>query len=101
VSQLCDIVLYGGTEQVYDTSASSPSFAALISVINDYLVRNGGSTLGFINPLLYGNGRAALWDVTSGWNPGCNYDGFNAVEGWDPTTGLGTLDFAKLRSIVG
>lgn len=101
VSQLYDIVLNGGTEQVYGTSASSPSFAAFISVINDYLLNNGGNTLGFINPLLYGDGREALWDVTSGWNPGCNYNGFPATEGWDPTTGLGTLNFAKLRSIVG
>jgi tripeptidyl-peptidase-1 len=100
VSQLYDIILNGGTEQVYGTSASSPSFAALISVINDYLLSNGGSTLGFINPLLYGDGRAALWDVTQGYNPGCDSDGFPAAEGWDPTTGLGTLNFAKLRSIV-
>lgn len=101
VSQLYDIVLNGRTEQVYGTSASSPSFAAFVSLINDYLLSNGGSTLGFINPLLYGDGRAALWDVTSGWNPGCDSNGFPAAKGWDATTGLGTLNFAKLRSIVG
>ena len=101
VSQLYDIVLNGGTEQVYGTSASSPSFAAFISVINDYLLSNGGSTLGFINPLLYGKGRPALRDVTEGSNPGCDSNGFPAAQGWDPTTGLGTLNFAKLRSIVG
>ncbi|KAH9031142.1 hypothetical protein EDB85DRAFT_1942122 [Lactarius pseudohatsudake] len=38
-----------------------------------------------------------LASITSGSNPGCNTDGFSAVAGWDPVTGLGTLDFENWR----
>lgn len=34
--------------------------------------------------------------ITTGSNPGCNTDGFSAVKGWDPVTGLGTPKFSKL-----
>ncbi|KAF8265095.1 peptidase S8/S53 domain-containing protein [Lactarius quietus] len=39
-------------------------------------------------------------DITSGSNPGCGTEGFSAVPGWDPVTGLGTLDFRNLLSIL-
>jgi tripeptidyl-peptidase-1 len=39
-------------------------------------------------------------DITEGVNPGCGTDGFPAVEGWDPITGLGTPKFAKLRDLL-
>ncbi|KAH9035171.1 subtilisin-like protein [Lactarius deliciosus] len=41
-----------------------------------------------------------LNDITSGSNPGCNTDGFSAVPGWDPVTGLGSLDFERLVTIL-
>lgn len=44
----------------------------------------------------------ALHDITNGSNPGCFTDGFQAVEGWDPVTGLGTPDYpALLRLFMG
>ncbi|KAI9451126.1 subtilisin-like protein [Lactarius psammicola] len=52
-----------------------------------------GAHSGFLNPWLYSNGRAGINDITSGSNPGCGTDGFSAVTGWDPVTGLGTPDF--------
>ena len=39
-------------------------------------------------------------DVTNGTNPACSTQGFNAAPGWDPVTGLGTPNFAKLRDTV-
>ena len=36
-----------------------------------------------------------------GSNPGCDTNGFNATKGWDPVTGLGTPNFAKLLTAVG
>ncbi|KAF7295207.1 Family S53 protease-like protein [Mycena indigotica] len=57
---------------VSGTSASSPVFASVISLLNDELISAGKSPLGFLNPLLYSPaGRAALNDVKEGKNPGC------------------------------
>ncbi|KAJ7930918.1 family S53 protease [Mycena leptocephala] len=79
------------------TSASTPVFASIISLINDRLIEAGKSPLGFLNPFLYSAaGRAALNDITQGSNPGCNTTGFAARAGWDPVTGLGTPNFPKL-----
>ncbi|KAH9167586.1 subtilisin-like protein [Lactarius sanguifluus] len=74
--------------------------AGIISLLNDYLISKGSSPLGFLNPWLYGTGLPGLNDIVSGSNPGCNTDGFPAVAGWFPVTGLGTLDFTKLEEII-
>ncbi|KAI0776517.1 family S53 protease [Trametes elegans] len=95
------IVYQGRARHVSGTSASAPVFAAVVALLNDRLVRAGRSPLGFLNPFLYGHGRAAFNDVTEGNNPGCGTDGFPAKEGWDPITGLGTPDFNKLLKAVG
>lgn len=96
-------IVYKGEDYVAQgTSASAPIFAALITQINDYRLANGKSPLGFINKRLYTdkNVRAAFRDVTSGNNPNCGTDGFNATKGWDPVTGLGSIDFAVLREAL-
>ncbi|KAH9074754.1 subtilisin-like protein [Lactarius deliciosus] len=85
---------------VSGTSGSVPTVAGIISLLNDYLISKGSQPLGFLNPWLYGTGLPGLNDIKSGSNPGCNTDGFPAVAGWDPVTGLGTLDFAKLEEII-
>jgi tripeptidyl-peptidase-1 len=54
--------------------------------------------VGFLNPVLYANPNA-LNDITSGNNPGCGTQGFSAVNGWDPITGLGTPNFQKLVDV--
>ncbi|KAH9083706.1 subtilisin-like protein [Lactarius deliciosus] len=90
---------------VEGTSCSTPLIinaqivAGIISLLNDYLITNGRPPLGFLNIRLYNDGFAGLNDITSGSNPGCGTDGFSAVPGWDPVTGLGTPDFQKLQSI--
>ncbi|KAH9025392.1 subtilisin-like protein [Lactarius pseudohatsudake] len=81
------------------TSFSTPTVAGIISLLNDYLITNGRPPLGFLNIRLYHDGFAGLNDITSGSNPGCGTDGFSAVPGWDPVTGLGTPDFEKLQNI--
>ncbi|KAF8827152.1 hypothetical protein HHX47_DHR5000615 [Lentinula edodes] len=80
------------------TSASSPTFAGIVALLNDARLHAGLPPLGFLNPLLYKRGAEALNDVTVGNNPGCGTNGFNATEGWDP--GLGTPNFEKLEKIV-
>ncbi|KAH9031385.1 subtilisin-like protein [Lactarius deliciosus] len=85
---------------VSGTSASTPTAAGIISLLNDYRISHGRPPLGFLNVLLYGTCLEGLNDITSGSNPGCNTDGFSAVPGWDPVTGLGSLDFERLVAIL-
>ncbi|TBU25604.1 subtilisin-like protein [Dichomitus squalens] len=84
------------------TSASSPTFASIVALINDRLLASGKSPLGFLNPMLYSKGVAAFNDVTKGDNGDarCDAAGFNADTGWDAVTGLGTPDYDKLLDVV-
>ncbi|KAI0631110.1 subtilisin-like protein [Trametes polyzona] len=95
------IEIDGKAQGVSGTSASSPTFASVIALLNDELLNQGKSPLGFLNPLIYSSGSAAAFnDITAGSNPGCGTDGFPALEGWDPVTGFGTPDFNKLLTLV-
>ncbi|KAH9003761.1 subtilisin-like protein [Lactarius hatsudake] len=85
---------------VEGTSCSTPIVAGIISLLNDYRISQDRYPLGFLNPWLYGIARAGLNDITSGSNPGCNTDGFPAVVGWDPVTGLGSPDFEHLQHLL-
>lgn len=82
---------------VSGTSASSPTFAGIIALINDARVTAGKSPMGFLNPFIYKN-PSIFNDVTIGHNPGCGTDGFFATKGWDPVTGYGTPNFSKMLS---
>jgi tripeptidyl-peptidase-1 len=81
------------------TSASAPTFAAAVALLNNDLMLKGKPPLGFLNPFLYGVGRTGLRDITVGRNPGCGTDGFGTAVGWDPVTGLGTPDYGALREL--
>ncbi|KAI0642667.1 family S53 protease [Trametes meyenii] len=95
------VVDIGGQGQgVSGTSASSPTFASIVALLNDQLLNAGKSPLGFLNPLIYSSGASAFNDITKGSNPGCGTQGFPALEGWDPVTGFGTPDFNKLLTLV-
>ena len=56
--------------------------------------------MGFLNPWLYSQGYQGLNDIVGGNNPGCNTQGFQAVKGWDPVTGLGTPNFGLLKDLA-
>ncbi|TDL24009.1 subtilisin-like protein [Rickenella mellea] len=94
------VVVGGRTTSVGGTSASTPTFAGVVALLNDFRISSGKAPLGFLNPLLYSSAIAGLNDITSGSNPGCGTVGFTAGVGWDPVTGLGTPDFGKLQAIV-
>merc|ERR1711948_139523 len=97
------VVGSGQTEAVGGTSASTPTWGGIISLLNEEcLSASGGSkTLGFINPLLYKNADA-FNDITKGSNAiGENaQSGWKATAGWDAVTGLGTPKFSSLQSVV-
>ncbi|MCJ1325415.1 hypothetical protein MMC10_002078 [Thelotrema lepadinum] len=80
------------------TSASTPVFATVIHRINNERMAAGKGPVGFINPVLYANPQV-LNDVVEGRNVGCESDGFEAVSGWDPVTGLGTPNFERMRAL--
>jgi uncharacterized protein (TIGR03437 family) len=102
------ITYSGGTFVVSGTSASAPSFAGMIALLNQYQVANGfqkAAGLGNINPQLYRLAQdmpGAFHDVTAGDNivpcvlgsPDCatgSY-GYRADIGYDLATGLGSVD---------
>ncbi|KAK5119745.1 hypothetical protein LTR85_007321 [Meristemomyces frigidus] len=92
-----DAIVWGGNiTTVGGTSASSPTFAAVITLVNDALLAAGRKPLGFLNPWIYGGAYKALTDITSGSSIGCNTSGFPAQAGWDAVTGFGTPVFDKL-----
>lgn len=87
------------------TSASAPVFAALVTLANGARLSQGKSALGFMNNILYqmaSTTPSAFHDITSGENncaagdvgtaTCCQY-GFYAAPGWDPLTGLGSINF--------
>ncbi|RJE24912.1 Tripeptidyl-peptidase [Aspergillus sclerotialis] len=96
----------GEMKQVSGTSASVPTFAAVIALLNDARLREGLPPLGFLNPLLYSQGSGGLNDIVHGGSTGCQNQeimpppGWNATGGWDPVTGLGTPDFGRLKRLV-
>lgn len=86
---------------VAGTSASTPAVSGILALVNDALLAAGQSTLGFLNPWLYGYGYNALNDVTTGSNYGCDTTGFPAIEGWDAATGWGTPNFKQMLALRG
>ena len=72
----------------------------MVSLLNDARIAAGLPSLGFLNPWLYAKGFKGLNDIVAGKNPGCGTNGFEAVKGWDPITGLGTPNFGLLKDLV-
>ena len=76
----------------------TPIFAAIVNRINEERLTIGKGPVGFISPVLYAN-PGVLNDIKNGSNPGCGTNGFDAVEGWDPLTGLGTPNYIKMLEL--
>jgi tripeptidyl-peptidase-1 len=67
----------GNPALISGTSASAPTFAAIVALLNDASLAAGKPPLGFLNPMLYSIGAAGMNDVTVGNAPGCGTRGFN------------------------
>ena len=81
------------------TSFATPRWAAWLALVNQQAVANGQpSGLGFINPTLYTIGQSSsynddFYDITSGNNDTQGQAKFyNAVTGYDLTTGWGSMN---------
>ncbi|CCE31770.1 related to Tripeptidyl-peptidase I precursor [Claviceps purpurea 20.1] len=101
-----EIGLLGGT------SMSAPIVAGIFNRINDERMKLGKGPLGFVNPALYKAYDSKLDDplfndVVKGdqrlggpydlrYPSICGNNGFSAVEGWDPVTGLGTPKYPEM-----
>ncbi|KAG9941557.1 subtilisin-like protein, partial [Aureobasidium melanogenum] len=92
------IAIDGAFGLVYGTSASSPTFGSILTIINERRLQLGKSSIGFINPTLYAHPEV-LNDITQGGNQGCGTPGFSASKGWDPVTGLGTPNSIKMMAL--
>ena len=90
------------------TSASCPVMAAFVSLVNAERVSRGMAKMGWINPFLYQYSSQFAKDITTGYNKCsalfrengvrtsiCCKEGFNATIGWDPVTGLGSVNYEK------
>ncbi|KAI4128849.1 MAG: hypothetical protein LQ347_004015 [Umbilicaria vellea] len=95
------LTVWNGTIVTLDgTSASTPTAAAVLSLVNDALLARGRAPLGWLNPWLYAGGYKAFTDVTMGSAIGCGVAGFPAAVGWDAVTGWGTPYFPKLERLA-
>lgn len=98
----------GGDQLVGGTSMSTPIIAAIVGLLQaDYMAINN-KPLGFLNQLLYQSVAAdpsLMTDITIGDN--CQttkcagtQDGFSATKGWDPVTGLGSVNVPAWRKFI-
>lgn len=94
------VVVDNVVQVVNGTRCAVSTMAGIVSLLNDFLISNGKDPLGFLNPWLYGHGLAGLDDIIYGYNPGCGTNGFFAANGWDPVTGLGTIDFFEMQHVI-
>jgi kumamolisin len=95
-------VRIGGIDTVIGgTSAVAPLWAGLIALLNEKL----GTSMGFLNPLLYervAGTPGALRNVTRGHNDLTGRVGaYRASGGWNACTGWGTPDGMRLANALG
>jgi kumamolisin len=89
-----EVVVDGTNTTIGGTSAVAPLWAGLIARINQHM----GKPVGFLNPLLYAQvaSGGGFHPITQGTN-----GAFKAGPGWNPCTGLGSPNGAKILSLLG
>ena len=98
VSTNFQVYYQGKIIPVAGTSAATPTFAAMVTILNDHRIAANLPTMGFINPFLYTAYAASadsFTDITSGDQQmtGCCGTSFAAIHGYDAVTGLGSPMF--------
>jgi len=90
---------------VAGTSAATPTFAALVTMMDIARAAKGMSPMGWINPFLYASyakDSTAYTDIVSGDTQmsGCCSTQFAAIPGYDAVTGLGSPLYDKLLHLA-
>jgi subtilase family serine protease len=85
---------YGGT------SFAAPMWAAYIALVNQQLVAQGKSTIGFIDPTIYAQNVTSVYDtdfhdITSGKS-----GSYSAVTGYDLVTGWGSPNAGLIAALA-
>jgi len=103
------LIIDGGAVSVTaGTSASTPIFAGIVSLLNDARLNAGKKPLGFLNQVLYQmqtSAPSAFHDITQGsssWSRSsvsCKY-GYGCSTGWDPASGLGSIDYQNTLAYI-
>jgi subtilase family serine protease len=90
------------TDDNEGTSAAAPLWAAFTALVNQQSARNGGASVGFINPALYAiaagsNYARCFHDITIGNNTTQQSpDLFQATNNYDLCSGLGAMNGTNL-----
>ena len=87
-----------GSLVVGGTSAAAPFWAGSMVLARQLAEREDAGRLGYLNPILYriaSRDPSAFHDVTKGGNRL-----YNATEGWDYATGLGSPDVSRLADAI-
>jgi tripeptidyl-peptidase I len=98
----------GGAQSLFSgTAAAAPVVAGMFSNINAARLSVGKGSIGWVTPALYMNHTSYMHDITTGSNKcgghnsaggfSCCPQGFSAAPGWDPTTGLGSFHYQKMK----
>jgi uncharacterized repeat protein (TIGR01451 family) len=98
-----NVLFGGGSQGAYGgTSCAAPLWAGFMALVNQQAASNGQSSIGFLNPAVYGIAKGTNYgncfhDVTTGNN---EWSGsptlFSAVSGYDLCTGLGSPNGTNL-----
>ena len=101
------VYIGGQLYSVSGTSAAAPVMAGFLSNLNAVRLASGQGSMGWANPALYTNSSLFIKDITSGDNKcagitskntvNCCSQGFHATTGWDPVTGLGSVNYGKME----
>ncbi len=111
IGHSCPTYINGFLEGVDGTSCSTPVVAGLVAIINQQMWERHQTRLGFANPMFYYLHRHCpdcFQDVVDGYNwcteQTCCHNktdfGFQATKGYDPVTGLGTLNIGRILSFL-
>jgi len=101
------LIMDGAVSVSAGTSASTPTFSGIVTLLNDYRLNNGKKPLGFLNPLLYQMAAASpqtFNDINFGDNrctigTCCTY-GYGSIHGWDPVAGLGSPNYQEMIKYI-
>lgn len=84
------------------TSCTSPVAAGIFSNINAARMAIGKGPIGWVHPTMYTYYKDFVFDIVKGNNkdgPTCP-QGFYATPGWDPASGLGSINYGKFEDVM-